>query len=62
MSRQERALDYRARMRHDMDKVLLEYGISPVTMFGQEAYHDVLEELVECGMHHVEHLLIEATR
>jgi len=62
VSRQERLLDYRARMRHDMDKVLLEYGVSPVSMFGTEQYHDLLEELMECGMFHVERLLMEATR
>jgi hypothetical protein len=60
-TRMARAADYRTRMRHDVDRVLMEYGVSPVSMFSAEQYHELLEELVECGMHPVEHLLHELT-
>lgn len=61
MSRQERQLDYRRRMLHDVDTVLQEYGISPVSMFSDDQYENLLTDLVDCGMFHIEHLLVEAT-
>lgn len=60
-SRQERQMDYRRRLLHDMDVVLRSYGVSAVSMFGEEQYDMLLQELVDCAMFHVEHLLVEAT-
>lgn len=53
--REERAEDYRHRLRCDFEALFRDYGVV------ESADSALLEDLVDTAMHPIEHLLIEVT-
>lgn len=60
-SREERIEDYRRRADADIRTVLREYGITPEENDDGYFYDSLVEALVECQMHPIEHLVLELT-